>query len=524
MAKRLRLRMPASARFPKKLKRLSMDADGKPKVLQLSHSADDLEPLIGVIQLEKVFARTRSITRNFYRRRSVLRQLFSHPKLRIVGVSVKGDITWLAKLEGSEDLIGDPADIKGKCLDLASYEQRVSHLAGGAQRGYYSLDSICRRHLGRKLLKNEPLRQSKWSRAILREDQIVYAAKDAWAGSLVMQALNKLAHTHRKPTSQELSTGVPVRLSANRWNIDRAIERGLMPREYDGLYELHLIEEIKIMALNDQLSDERVHEALVGSGDFGDERYLFDELMESSRGSSATNENAYTSLDMDRMAREWNDRVEEERHKGENIYPKTAGLLKSFFTKRAERKNRERALATEVGGTPVSDTVDKVRRSLLQKDRGYNFESVQSEPRPVERDSSKPSAGTVSRVPVPPMQVQVGGSEAVRQLVQAEAHVTRPQPHLEAPRAARRRNPPRCMRCGKKKGGSLHKVSAQANSLEYCKVPEADKTPHWRVPPGYAVGDTRQKEKQGNSAREWRRICKDNSYGDEGWEGWGNRY
>ena len=147
-----------------------------------------------------------------------MRQLFSHPKLRLVGVNVKGDITWLAKLEGSEDLIGDPAVIKAKCLDLASYEQRLSHVAGGAQRGYYSLDSICRRHLGRKLLKNESLRQSKWSRPSLREDQIVYAAKDAWAGSLVMQVLNKLAHTHRKPTSQELSAGTPVRLSARTSN------------------------------------------------------------------------------------------------------------------------------------------------------------------------------------------------------------------------------------------------------------------------------------------------------------------
>lgn len=355
-----------------------------------------------------------------------------------------------------------------------------------------------------------------------------------------------------------------------------------MPREYDGLYELHLIEEIKIMALNDQLSDERVHEALVGSGDFGDtgetfftpvvtslqsddnnddevgndgglegsqmtesmnfearraelkypvtpvmksERYLFDELIESSRGSSATNENAYTSLDMDRMAREWNDRVEEERRKGKNIYPKTAGLLKLFFTKQAERKNREKALATEVGGTPVSDTIDQVRHSLLQKDRSYSFESVQSEPRPVERDSSKPSAGEVARVPVPPMQVQVGGSEEVRQLVQAEAHVTRPQPQ-QTPSAGvvRQRKPQRCMRCGKSRTGACHTRTATSNTPEYCKVAEADRTPHWRVPPGYAIGDARQKEKQGATAREWRQICAEKEFVDEGWEGWGSRY
>ena len=186
------------------------NADGKPKVLQLSHSADGFDPLIGVIQLDKVFARTRSITRDFHRRRGILRQLFSHPSLRLVGVNVKGDITWLMKLEGSDGLIGNAADIKVKCLDLASYEQRLRHVAGGARKGYYSLDSILRRHLGKKLLKEERVRQSKWSRSTLHADQIIYAAKDAWAGSLVIQKLNELACTHRKPTSLVSFTVLPI--------------------------------------------------------------------------------------------------------------------------------------------------------------------------------------------------------------------------------------------------------------------------------------------------------------------------
>ena len=255
------------------------------------------------------------------------------------------------------------------------------------------------------------------------------------------------------------------------------------------------------------------------------ERCLFDELIESSRGSSTTNENAFTHLDMDRMTREWNDRVESERRKGKNIHPKTAGLLKSYFTKRAERKNRERALATQIGGSPVSASIDEVRRSLQRKNRSHSFESVQSDPRPVERDSSKPSAGGVARVPVPPLQVQVGRSAEVRQLVQAESHLTRPEPQqAPAAPAARRRNPPRCMRCGKRKAGSFHVTNAPASSEEYCKVAEADRTPHWRVPPGHAVGDTRQKEKQGATAREWRKTCAEKEFTDGGWEGWGSRY
>ena len=79
-------------------------------------------------------------------------------------------------------------------------------------------------------------------------------------------------------------------------------------------------------------------------------------------------------------------------------------------------------------------------------------------------------------------------------------------------------------RCGRKKSGSFHVTNAPASSEEYCKVAEADRTPHWRVPPGYAVGDTRQKEKQGATAREWRKICAEKEFTDEGWEGWGRRY
>lgn len=252
------------------------------------------------------------------------------------------------------------------------------------------------------------------------------------------------------------------------------------------------------------------------------ERYFFDELVASNQGSSAANENAFTYLDMDRMAREWNDRVEEERSKGKAIYPKTAGLLKSFFTKRAERNNRKRALAVDVGGVAVSDRIKTIRCSFKQQDQSYLFDPVQAEPAPIARDTSKPSAGSVSRVPVPPVQVQVNGSEEVRQLVQNEAHLIRPQLPPQQRQTARRRYPRRCMRCGKLKAGASHKSNAAANSEEYCKVAIADRTPHWRVPPGYSVGDTCRKEAQRTIAREWEAICIENSYEEEEcWKGWG---
>ena len=93
-----------------------------------------------------------------------------------------------------------------------------------------------------------------------------------------------------------------------------------------------------------------------------------------------------------------------------------------------------------------------------------------------------------------------------------------------AAQATGKRNPMRCMRCGKKKTGPGHKPSASSNAVEYCSVPAINRTPFWRVPPGYNIGDTCAKEKQGEIAREWRKICKENGYEDCGWEGWGRRY
>ena len=84
----------------------------------------------------------------------------------------------------------------------------------------------------------------------------------------------------------------------------------------------------------------------------------------------------------------------------------------------------------------------------------------------------------------------------------------------------RRRKPRRCMRCGKSRNGVLHNAKAKSNTPGFCKVAEADRTPHWRVPPGYAVGNTRQKETQWDIKREWRKICEEKEFVDEGWEGW----
>ena len=93
-----------------------------------------------------------------------------------------------------------------------------------------------------------------------------------------------------------------------------------------------------------------------------------------------------------------------------------------------------------------------------------------------------------------------------------------------AAQATGKRNPMRCMRCGNKKARPEHKSNASSSAVEFCLVPAMNRTPFWRVPPGYNIGDTCAKEKQADIAKEWRKICKENGYEDSGWEGWGRRY
>lgn len=107
-----------------------------------------------------------------------------------------------------------------------------------------------------------------------------YYHRTTASGKTVLMCLrgtsqNEGFHAHVRTLIQgnHLSPELAIILLAvfiNRWNIDRGIERGLIPAKYEGLYELHIVEEIKSMVRDDPLFDERVHEDFVSSSDFGD--------------------------------------------------------------------------------------------------------------------------------------------------------------------------------------------------------------------------------------------------------------
>ena len=86
--------------------------------------------------------------------------------------------------------------------------------------------------------------------------------------------------------------------------------------------------------------------------------------------------------------------------------------------------------------------------------------------------------------------------------------------------ASRRRQVRRCYRCGKAKAGVHHSGRAKSNAVEYCTVPEEERTQFWRVPPGYGVGDTCAKEHKRDIAREWKNILEEKQVADHGWEDW----
>lgn len=231
------------------------------------------------------------------------------------------------------------------------------------------------------------------------------------------------------------------------------------------------------------------------------ERYFVEELLSSNSGMDMQNEGAHSFLNIDQTTTEWNDRVEEERRKGKTVYPKAAGLLRAYLIKRAERRNRQQALSSTLGGTVVADRIAEVSDSLIESDRAHVFDPVQPEARRPHRDASQPDAGEVEAVPVPPVQVQASSWQAVQDLVQEQAHLAR---HVPTTRAAAswRRKLRRCHRCGKAKEGEHHSRRAKSNAVEYCTVLEEERTQFWRVPPGYVVGDTCAKEPKRDIARE----------------------
>ena len=166
----------------------------------------------------------------------------------------------------------------------------------------------------------------------------------------------------------------------------------------------------------------------------------------------------------------------------------------------------------------MSDRMLSARQSFLALDQNHNFPSAPSEAQQPERDMTRPGAGEVDTVPVPPVQVQASTSRTARDLVQAGEHMRRPT--LNSAINKGRRGARRCFRCGNEKIGPHHLAAAPSNSKNYCTVPVSERVHFWVEPTGYELEDCRQKEHKKKIARNWKKILEENEAIDDGWEGW----
>lgn len=113
-----------------------------------------------------------------------LARVLSDPTIIKCGVSIKSDATKYKKDFGlaAEGLLELSA--LAKVVDKERWVDRVSMIA---------LRDLCRIYLNRKLDKNPDVRQGRWDRKTLDEEQLHYAASDVYVGLEIVHALVAMA-------------------------------------------------------------------------------------------------------------------------------------------------------------------------------------------------------------------------------------------------------------------------------------------------------------------------------------------
>lgn len=105
----------------------------------------------------------------------------------MAGCALDDDFVALQKVWGT----GGSFDAKSR-LDLGLIGiQSPQDQRGPTTRTRHGLKSLCRRLLNIDLPKPKSLALSDWSHVPLSEDQIIYAARDAWAGAMIGQKLQE---------------------------------------------------------------------------------------------------------------------------------------------------------------------------------------------------------------------------------------------------------------------------------------------------------------------------------------------
>ena len=140
--------------------------------------------------------------------KNCLKILFEHPSIVLSGVGIKGDLTRLMKRPYAEWLFGKKDHIKVYSLEqqykIASLELRC-----------FSLQALAELFLQATIPKNDSIRRSRWSSETLTEDQVTYAALDAYVAYILANKIEQYCKTFRPPKDEsELTQGTPVRLTA----------------------------------------------------------------------------------------------------------------------------------------------------------------------------------------------------------------------------------------------------------------------------------------------------------------------
>ena len=109
-----------------------------------------------------------------------LEKLLSDGDINKVGIGIKNDATklandWNIRLNGH--------------IDLGEYYNRLFNI-----KETWGLQSLCKKVLGCHLNKGK-MWQRKWHISPLKQDEIDYAATDAWVGIVMYEVITKLAPT-----------------------------------------------------------------------------------------------------------------------------------------------------------------------------------------------------------------------------------------------------------------------------------------------------------------------------------------
>jgi hypothetical protein len=216
------------------------------------------------------------------------------------------------------------------------------------------------------------------------------------------------------------------------------------------------------------------------------------------------NRNQHDSIDFDGMSEELNRQCLPESLKSfserRKIFPKTPYHRKAFHTRLIRGRNERSTLghptlvirvdgviATAIASRAVAET----RRIIQHHNTMVQLIKVEdSAPLPTRpyQQIVQPSAV----VYVPP--VEVDGVATQPELMGALMRQSAASSKLQ-----------RCCRCGNKRYGMEHKGWVPINSPIYCAVTIGHRVPHWIVPAGYTVGDTRKKPEKRAIIRVWKR-------------------